>query len=484
MEVRQLSRRAVLQGSLAVGATALGNKLLLAAADDAQALHERPAIADRRFRSPVIEDTIVRVKAQIADQQLGTIFENCFPNTLDTTVTPDRFEGHPDTFVLTGDIEAMWLRDSSAQVWPYLPFCKDDPRLSDLIEGVIRRQARCILLDPYANAFLRSPSDTPLSWSTHDDTGMKPGVGERKWEIDSLCYPIRLAHGYWQATGSTQPFDAQWKQAAWAIVKTLREQQRKNGPGQYHFQREAKTPTETLALGGYGNPARPVGLIYSMFRPSDDACIYPLFVPANLFCVTSLRQLATMADKILHDASLARECENLAAEVSAALNQYGKIRHEKYGQIWAYEVDGYGNTLSMDDANAPGLLSMAYLGCVDVHDPLYQRTRSFAWSKDNPYFFAGKAAEGIGGPHQGLDYIWPMAIMFRAFSATNDAEILQCLKWLRDTTAGTNFMHESFHKDDPTKYTRPWFAWANTLFGELILKLANTSPSLLRHSLA
>lgn len=484
VDVQGFSRRAVLRGGLAVSAAAAGRRMMFAAAEDTPVLHERPATADRRFRSPVIENTITRVKAQIADPQLGTIFENCFPNTLDTTVTPDRFEGHPDTFVVTGDIDAMWLRDSSAQVWPYLPFCKDDPRLSDLVEGVIRRQARCILLDPYANAFLRSPSDAPLSWSTHDDTDMKPGVGERKWEIDSLCYPIRLAHGYWQATGSTQPFDEQWKQAAWAIVKTLREQQRKDSPGPYHFQRPSKIPTDTLPLGGYGNPARPVGMIYSMFRPSDDACIYPLFVPANLFCVTSLRQLAAMADKILHDAPLARECENLAAEVSGALNQYGKIHHEKYGQIWAYEVDGYGNTLSMDDANAPGLLSMAYLGCVDVHDPLYQRTRSFAWSKDNPYFFAGKAAEGIGGPHQGLDYIWPMAIMLRAFSATNDAEILQCLKWLRDTTAGTNFMHESFHKDDPTKYTRPWFAWANTLFGELILKLANISPSLLRHSLA
>jgi hypothetical protein len=147
-------------------------------------------------------------------------------------------------------------------------------------------------------------------------------------------------------------------------------------------------------------------------------------------------------------------------------------------------VDGYGGLALMDDANAPGLASLAYLECVDKDDPLYKASRRFALSKSNPYFFQGSAAEGIGGPHIGLDYIWPMSIMFRAFLSTSDGEMLQCLRWLRNTTAGTNFMHESFYKDDPTKYTRPWFAWANGLFGELILHVYTTSPSLLRESLA
>jgi len=482
-----VSRRTLLRSAaVAITATAASRSGLLSKAAEAQTgafatLTQRPPLAERRFTSPIIEETIQCVSRQIADPELALIFSNCLPNTLDTTVYPGTQDGRPDTFVITGDIDAMWLRDSSAQVWPYLPFCKKDPRLSSLIEGVIRRQTRCILIDPYANAFLRTASSKPLSWAVHDDTTMKPGVGERKWEIDSLCYTIRLAHGYWQATGNTAPFDAEWLKASRAILHTFRQQQRKHGHGPYHFQRAAEQPTDTLPLSGYGNPARPVGLIYSGFRPSDDACIFPLFVPANLFAVTSLRQLAVMAAKLGNNTVLANECAALADEVAAALDQYGQIETREHGRIWAYEVDGYGNTLRMDDANAPGLLSLDYLECVTpAGRALYERSRAFALSSDNPYFFRGTAANGIGGPHIGLGYIWPMSITLRAFTSTNNQETLQCLRWLRNTTAGTHFMHESFWKDDPAKFTRPWFAWANTLFGELILKLAAEKPSLLR----
>jgi hypothetical protein len=419
------------------------------------------------------------VQKQIADPALKIIFENCFPNTLDTTVFPGSFEGKPDTYIVTGDIDAMWLRDSSAQVWPYLPLAKGDEPLRELLEGVIRRQARMILLDPYANAFMRDATAAPLSWAVHDRTEHHPGVGERKWEVDSLCYTIRLAHGYWKATGDASPFDATWKEAAATIVRTFRTQQRKDGPGPYSFERESPVPTDTLPLSGFGNPALPVGLIFSMFRPSDDACIYPLFVPANLFAVTSLRQLAELAGQAAGDAKLAADAEALAAEVERALAAYAKTQHAKFGEIWAYEVDGYGNVLKMDDANAPGLVSLAYLGCCALGDPLYRRTRAFALSEANPYFFRGKAAEGIGGPHEGLNMIWPMGIMYRALTATGDEETRQCLRWLRDTTAGTGFIHESFHKDDASNFTRPWFAWANTLFGELVVKLAAERPALL-----
>jgi uncharacterized protein len=479
-----LTRRTLLRGSFAIGAVAASRSRLAiesaALPTPDNTLTHRPPQGERRFTSPAVELTIQRVQRQIADPELALIFANCLPNALDTTVTPGTYEATPDTFVITGDIDAMWLRDSSAQVWPYLAFCRDDTNLATLIEGVIRRQARCILIDPYANAFLPSASSAPLPWTVHDDTTMKRGVGERKWEIDSLCYPIRLAHGFWQATGNTAPFDAQWLEAARTIVQTFREQQRKHGPGPYRFQRSSPQPTETL-LSGYGNPARSVGLIYSGFRPSDDACIYLLFVPANLFAIVSLRQLATMANKICNDTAFANECSALADEVAAALAQFAQIETAGHGRIWAYEVDGYGNTLRMDDANAPGLLSLDYLGCVAPSQrALYEHSRDFALSDDNPYFFRGSAAEGIGGPHEGLGYIWPMSIIFRTFSSTDDREILQCLRWLRDTTAGTHFMHESFWKDDPTRYTRPWFAWANSLFGELILKLAAQTPSLMR----
>ena len=201
---------------------------------------QRPAQAKRKFVSTAVERTIARVKAQIADPELAWLFENCFPNTLDTTVQFRMDGGKPDTFVITGDIDAMWLRDSSAQVWPYLPLAKEDADLRRMIAGLIRRQAACILIDPYANAFLPNAQAQPLSWAVHDSTDHKPGVGERKWEIDSLCYPIRLAHGYWQNTGDSAPFDEQWARAMRLVVATFREQQRKNGPGPYHFQRRLR----------------------------------------------------------------------------------------------------------------------------------------------------------------------------------------------------------------------------------------------------
>jgi meiotically up-regulated gene 157 (Mug157) protein len=440
----------------------------------------RPALDERRFTSPAIEAAIRAMREKIGDAELAAMFERCFPNTLDTTVSTGTVDGKPDTYVVTGDIDALWLRDSAAQVWPYLQFVREDASLRTLIEGLVRRQTRMVLIDPYANAFVRTTADPPLPWAAKDQTEMIPGVAERKWEVDSLCYVARLAYGYWSMTGDASPFDAQWKAAAWKIVDTFREQQRLHGPGPYSFARRSDVPYDTVPLHGYGNPARPVGMIYSMFRPSDDACIYPFLVPSNLFAVRSLEQLGEMAAKVLNDAKLAAACGELAGMVRAALAQYGTCEHAQFGRIWAYEVDGYGNVLMMDDANAPCLLSLPYLGLADVRDPLYQRTRQFSLSRANPYFFKGAAAEGTGGPHIGLNYIWPLGIILRAMTSTDDEEIVCCLRWLRDTTAGTGFIHESFEKDNPDKFTRPWFAWANTIFGELLLKLAKERPALLQ----
>jgi uncharacterized protein len=441
--------------------------------------HARPAVADRKFSSPAVEDAIATLQRQIGDPALRVLVENCLPNTLDTTVYPGEFDKHPDTYVVTGDIDAMWLRDSSAQVWPYLRLARKDARLRALLEGVVRRQARMIHLDPYANAFTRDTTDPPLSWAVNDRTQHHAGVAERKWEIDSLCFPIRLAHGYWQATGDAGPFDAQWRAAADAILRTFTEQQRKQSQGPYSFQRKAESPYDTQGLSGFGNPARPNGMIFSMFRPSDDACIFPLLVPSNLFAVKALNQLAELAAHAAQDTALAARASALSDEVAQATAQHGRVHHPQLGEIWAYEVDGYGGQLLMDDANAPGLVTLAYLGICPTSDAVHQGTRAFALSDSNPYFFRGTAAEGVGGPHIGLNSIWPMSIMYRAFTSTSDAEIRQCLRWLRDTTAGTGFMHESFNKDNPSKFTRSWFAWANTLFGELMLTLAEQKPALL-----
>jgi hypothetical protein len=345
---------------------------------------------------------------------------------------------------------------------------------------VIGRQARCILIDPYANAFMRDPAArTNQSWAQHDKTEMRPGVAERKWEIDSLCYPMRLAHSYWTNTRDAAPFDTQWEEAVRLSVATFRVQQRLDGPGPYTFQREADTPTETLMLGGYGAPTRKVGLIHSGFRPSDDACTLPFLIPSNLFAVSALRNIAMVLRETRHSTALAAECEALARQVSAALVSHGRMRDDAGRPIWAYEVDGYGGAIFMDDANVPSLSALAYLGAADRADPVWRRTAARAWSANNPYFFSGSAGEGIGGPHVGLDMIWPMSLVMHIFNSDDDATISRCLAQLKGSDAGTGFMHESFNKDDPAKFTRPWFAWANGLFGEMIVDLARRRPRLL-----
>jgi uncharacterized protein len=408
---------------------------------------------------------------------LGEIFSNCFPSTLDTTVCPSTFEGKPDTSVLTGDIPAMWLRDSSAQVWPYLPLASKDDSLRALLEGVIRRQTRCLIIDPYANCFMADLSAPPLQGSRNDLTEMKQGVGERKYELDSLCYPIRLAHGYWKNTGDIRPFDSAWKLAMQIVLRTMRVQQRRNSLGPYRFQRAAANPTDSL-VNGIGNPVKPVGLIASAFRPSDDACIFSFLVPANLFAVTSLTQLAAMANSILNDSEMANEASALADEVQAALQRYALITTAA-GTIWAYEVDGYGSRVLMDDANVPSLLSLPYLAS-SPDAAVYARTRSFVWSKQNPWFFRGAAGEGIGGPHVGPDNIWPMSQIIYALTSESPIEIKKTIGMLKAAAIPTGFMHESYNRNDSSLYTRPWFAWANTLFGELIVRTAQRSPDLLR----
>jgi len=278
-------------------------------------------------------------------------------------------------------------------------------------------------------------------------------------------------------------FDADWQRAAALIVKTFKEQQRKEGVGPYRFQRKTERQLDTLCNSGFGAPTKPVGLIVSSFRPSDDATTYGFLVPSNLFAVTSLKQLAEISEKVTNQMQFAKECTDLAAEVQKALNQYAVAEHLRYGKIYAFEVDGFGNRLFMDDSNVPSLLALPYLGSVDINDRLYQNTRRFVWSADNPYFFKGKAAEGVGGPHIGYDMVWPMSLTVRALTSQNDEEIKYCVRTLRDTDAGTGFMHEAFHKDDPTNFTRSWFAWANTLFGELLLKLVNEGKVSLLNSL-
>jgi meiotically up-regulated gene 157 (Mug157) protein len=453
----------------------------------------RPSPDKRTFSSPCIEDLLESTAAKIADPELAWLFANCFPNTLDTTVTytPESEGGTPDTFIITGDIHAMWLRDSTNQVWPYVPSAKHCAHLRNLLRGLIHRQAKCVLLDPYANAFYRTP-DAVGEWKS-DHTDMKPGVHERKYELDSLCSVLRLATGYVEATGDSTPLDTEFLAAARLILETIKNEQKSTteqpDPAHYTFARTTANATDTLSNNRHGNPVRRTGMSRSPFRPSDDASTFQYHIPSNAMAVVMLRKLGeTLAkNKVAGGEDLAVEALLLSYEIHRALRANAILPHPTLGPIFAYEVDGYGSAVFMDEANVPSLLSLPYLGYCPATDPVYIHTRRFVLSADNPYFHdaTGRGGyKGIGSPHIGLGWIWPLALITQALTSNNDEEILTCLKTLKASHAGTGFMHESFRMENPIHYTRGWFAWANTYFGELILHLANTRPHLLKASLA
>jgi len=438
---------------------------------------KRPPKDKRTFVSPIVEQTILQVKSFIRDPELAWMFENCFSNTLDTTTDFEIIDGRPDTFIITGDIDAMWLRDSTCQVWPYMSLIPKEDKLRTLIQGLINRQVKCVLLDPYANAFYKDLSR--ISEWNQDRPKLQPGVHERKWEIDSLCYVVRLAYEYYRLTGDSSCFDQDWDRAMRLIAATFKTEQRKDGQSPYRFIRTTSRMTDAPVYDGTGYPVRPVGMICSMFRPSDDATILPFLVPSNLFAVQVLRQLAEIYTKALNQEAFARECSSLADEVQEAVMKWATAEHLDYGRIYAYEADGFGNRLFMDDANVPSLMSLSYLGIHKPQDEIYQRTRKYLMSENNPWYLRGKAAEGYGSPHTGKNSIWPMGIILRALTSESPDEIGLCLRMLKATHAGTGFMHESFNKDNPADFSRSWFAWANTLFGELILEVYQKYPSLL-----
>ncbi|HMP91736.1 MAG TPA: glycoside hydrolase family 125 protein [Phnomibacter sp.] len=473
-----MNRRQFVQQSTLTGAAFIVSKYGLGQQNEFA--NVRVAKSNRHFSSPAVEKLIADFQKNVANKEMGWLFGNCFPNTLDTTVDFTMVNGRPDTYVITGDIDAMWLRDSSAQVWPYLPLMKEDKNLQMLVKGVINRQVQCILLDPYANAFFKDAS-RQSEWQKTDITNWKPGIHERKWEIDSLCYPIRLAFAYWEATGDTSIFTPDWKEAMRLVLQTFKEQQRQDGKGPYTFQRTTSWATDGVPLAGYGYPARPNGMICSMFRPSDDATIFPYLIPSNWFAVFALDWLHQMA-RAAGEEPISRQAFEMGTSLAKVLWEYGNVLTAKFDSIWAYETNGLGSCNLMDDANVPSLLSIPYLGdplLTNPNQPIWQNTRRYVLSESNPFFFKGTAGEGIGSPHTLLDMIWPIGIAIRGLTSTDEVEIKHCLDMLQTTHAGTGFMHESFHKDDPSNFTRKWFAWANSLFGEFAWKVYRRKPHLL-----
>jgi meiotically up-regulated gene 157 (Mug157) protein len=397
--------------------------------------------------------------------RLARQFARCYLAPFTSTIR-DAPDG--SVFVTTGDIPAMWLRDSAAQVRPYLPLARTDPTVAALLARVVRRQLRSILIDPYANAFNARPDGRGHRFD-RGEVPISPWVWERKFELDSHCYPLQLAYLLWRATGSADHLDATFRRAVEAILAVWRREQRHESASRYRFRRLFAKSSSRLARGGRGSRTAETGMVWSGFRPSDDACRFGYLVPANMFAVVALSQLAELADEVLHDRALSATARQLAAEIDAGIRRHGVVEHETFGAIYAYETDGLGHHLLMDDANVPSLLSIPYLGYREAGDPIYRNTRRFALSAANLHFFRGTAAAGIGSPHTPRRHAWPLAIAMQGLTASDSDEREQLLGMLERTDAGTERMHESFHVDNPARFTRAEFGWADALFCELVL---------------
>lgn len=409
-----------------------------------------------------IHAKIAPLQAEMATYPgLWEMFERCFMNTIETTVqqTPG------DTFVITGDIPAMWLRDSTAQVLHYLRFA-EDKAVAEMIGGLIARQVKCILRDPYANAYNRKPSD----YKPYEDTPRASHwVWERKYETDSLCYPLWLAEKYLRKTGNTDFLDGDFSRMLRLVVNVLKQEQN-HAASDYRFERKNCPPGDTLPNGGRGTPVAHTGMTWSGFRPSDDACQFGYLVPSNLFACRAMESARYLAEQ-MGEEPLAREAKTLGEEIKQGVLRHGLVTHPHFGQIYAYEVDGLGNANLMDDANVPSLLALPYLEVCQPEDRLYQNTRSYVLSEENPYYYKGAYARGIGSPHTSQGYVWPISLCVQAMTSTDMDEIAWILNTLMATHGGTGFMHESFDPDAPERYTRSWFAWANSMFAEMLIRL-------------
>ena len=399
------------------------------------------------------------------DPQIAETFERCYTNTLDTTVK--RLEDG-STYVITGDIPAMWLRDSVAQIRPYLMLAKEDQEIGDLIAGLVKRQFLYINIDPYANAFNEEANGN--CWEK-DETEMGPWIWERKYEIDSLCYPVQLAYLFWKNTGRVDHLDADFVQGVRKILDVFETEMYHEEKSSYRFVRRNSFFTDTLSRDGKGALVKSgVGLIWSGFRPSDDACVYGYLIPSNMFAVVILEYISELSKIVPELKELGEKAAQMAKMVRAAIEEYGVTVVGGVGKAYAYEVDGFGQYHFMDDANVPSLLSMEYLGYEPMDQKVAENTRKVILSEINPYYYRGEQAKGIGSPHTPVEYIWHISMAVEGLTAKSKEEKYEVIQRMIATDGGTGLMHEGFHVDDPTKYTREWFSWANAMFCELVLQ--------------
>ncbi|MFH6710484.1 glycoside hydrolase family 125 protein [Streptococcus suis] len=424
------------------------------------------------YTKEIIEHWLTDIQKKTADHpSWGSVFERCYTDTLDRTIS--QLEDGT-TFVLTGDIPAMWLRDSTAQVKPYLALAGKDATLRQMIVGLVERQMAFILMDPYANAFNQAANG---HGHQIDNTQMGPWIWERKYEVDSLCYPLQLAYLLWKATGETSHFNQTFFGAAEKIVQLWKlEQHHENSP--YSFERDTDRLEDTLTHQGKGAPCAYTGMTWSGFRPSDDACIYPYLIPSNMFAVVVLGYLGEIAELFASEefSDLAEGARQLAQEIDQGIRTFGLTKNQAGETIFAYEVDGLGNQSIMDDPNVPSLLAAPYLGYCQKDDPIYLATRRTILSQENPYYYEGDYAAGLGSSHTFYRYIWPIALAIQGLTTDDKEEKARLLDTMVACDGGTGLMHESFHVDDPTLYSREWFSWANMMFCELVLDYYDIRP--------
>ncbi|MFZ2538788.1 MAG: glycoside hydrolase family 125 protein [Oscillospiraceae bacterium] len=407
-------------------------------------------------------------KVLIKYPKLKPLIKQCFLNTMETTV---KKLDNGSVFVITGDIPAMWLRDSTAQVKPYIKYVNEDDALKEMIKGVIAAQAYYINIDPYANAFNSTPKDNEHGNKDSTDFESK-WVWERKYEVDSLCAPLFLAYEYYTKTNDKSIFTRAFRDMLENIVNTFFKEQ-KHEDSDYFFTRADCAQSDTLCNGGKGTSVSYTGMTWSGFRPSDDACKFGYLIPANMMAVVALKYACIMAEEGYEHTMLAQKCLEIANEIDDGIQAYGIVEHPTYGKIYAYETDGMGNYNLMDDANSPSLLAIPYIGYRSANDEVYQNTRRFILSEDNPYYFVGTEAKGIGSPHTPKNYIWHISLIMQILTSTDQTEIDKCINTIATTHAGTNFMHEGFDVNNSNHFTREWFAWANTLFAQMVERLVD-----------
>ncbi len=454
---------------------------------DFEHLTDRPPEKERLFTSGVIEDAIADTARKISNPILRRMFEVDAPNTLDTTTYyTERPDGRPDTVIITGDILNMWLRDSWRQSEPYLPFANDDPDVKKMFQGLIYRQAELIHIDPYANAFKHPHvEDPPENRMWGPGKQWDKAVWERKYELDSLAAFLQLSGEYYRVTGDLTPFDAHWVNAVDITLGVMATEQQEI-EGDDDTERRALRPSglpmpKYWKSWGKGRPNKEVGLVRTLYRPSDDEVKYPYLIPANAMASVALKGVSGVLEDV-SQLGLAYEAATLAHDIDMAIQQHGVI-DSRYGKVYAYEVDGFGNYELMDDPNIPSLLSLSDMGYCSRDDEVNVNTRRFLLSDDHKYHIRGKALEGQSSPHTPPENIWPMATMEQARTSDDDEEIALCLRSIIRAHPDRLFVNESVNVNNPREFTRPWFAWANSMLGGLIFDLAERKPDVLGSNL-